>query len=84
MELKTMTKNDKVLNSKEATLEYITIELFNSIRGCYNKGNSELQATIQYQCMDIILESLENGSDKQQFKNMFDNLTSRSNNIDKK
>ena len=31
-----MTKNDKVLNSKEATLEYITIELFNSIRGCYN------------------------------------------------
>ena len=84
MELKTMTKNGKVLNSKEATLEYITIELFNSIRGCYNKGNSELQATIQYQCMDIILESLENGSDKQQFKNMFDNLTSRSNNIDKK
>jgi hypothetical protein len=70
-----MTKNDKVLNSKEATLEYITIELFNSIRGCYNKGNSELQATIQDQCMDIILESLENGSDKQQFKDMFDNLT---------
>jgi hypothetical protein len=43
-----MTKNDKVLNSKEATLEYIAIELFNSIRGCYNKGNSELQSTIQY------------------------------------
>jgi hypothetical protein len=74
-----MTKNDKVLNSKEATLEYITIELFNSIRGCYNKGNSELQTTIQNQCMDIILESLENGSDKQQFKNMFDNLTNGKN-----
>jgi hypothetical protein len=56
-------------------LEHITIELFNSIRGCYNKGNSELQATIQDQCMGIILESLENGSDKQQFKNMFDKLT---------
>jgi hypothetical protein len=75
MELKTMTKNDKVMNSKEATLEYITIELFNSIRGCYNKGDSELQATIQCQCMDIILESLDNGSDKQKFKNMFDKLT---------
>jgi hypothetical protein len=37
-----MTKNVKVLNSREARLEYITIELFNSIRGCYNKGNSEL------------------------------------------
>lgn len=74
-----MTKNDKVLNSKETTLEHITIELFNSLRGCYNKGNSELQATIQYQCMDIILESLENGSDKQQFKNMFDKLTSSNN-----
>jgi hypothetical protein len=70
-----MTKNGKVLNSKEARLEYITIELFNSIRGCYNKGNSELQATIQDQCMDIILESLENGSNKQQLKNIFDNLT---------
>jgi hypothetical protein len=70
-----MTKNSKVMNSKEATLEHITIELFNSIRGCYNKGNSELQATIQHECMDIILESLENGSDKQQFKNMFDKLT---------
>jgi hypothetical protein len=70
-----MTKNGKVLNSREARLEYITIELFNSIRGCYNKGNSELQSTIQDQCMDIILESLENGSDKQQFKNMFDKLT---------
>jgi hypothetical protein len=70
-----MTKNVKVLNSREAKLEYITIELFNSIRGCYNKGNSELQATIQDQCMDIILESLENGSDKQQFKDMFDNIT---------
>jgi hypothetical protein len=75
MELKTMTKKGKVLNSKEATLEHITIELFNSLRGCYNKGNSELKATIQHQCMDIILESLENGSDKQQFKNMFDKLT---------
>jgi hypothetical protein len=74
-----MTKKDKVLNSKEASLEYITIELFNSIRGCYNKGNNELQATIQNQCMDIILESLENGSDKQQFKNMFDNLTNGKN-----
>jgi len=70
-----MPKKDKVLNSREARLEYITIELFNSIRGCYNKGNSELQSTIQYQCMDIILESLENGSDKQQFKNIFDKLT---------
>ena len=70
-----MTKNGKVLNSKEATLEYITIELFNSIRGCYNKGNSELKATIQHQCMDIILESLENGSDKQEFKDIFDKLT---------
>ena len=70
-----MTKNGKVLNSRDARLEYITIELFNSIRGCYNKGNNELQATIQDQCMDIILESLENGSDKQLFKNMFDNLT---------
>lgn len=69
-----MTKNDKVLNSKEATLEHITIELFNSLRGCYNKGNSELKATIQYQCMDIILESLENESDKQEFKNVFDNF----------
>jgi hypothetical protein len=78
-----MKKNGKVLNSKEATLEYITIELFNSIRGCYNKGNNELQTTIQNQCMDIILESLENGSDKQQFKNIFDKLTSGSNNIDK-
>jgi hypothetical protein len=75
MELVTMTKNDKVLNSKESTLEYITIELFNSLRGCYNKGNSELQAIIQNQCMDIILESLENGSDKQQLKNVFDKLT---------
>jgi len=74
-----MTKNGKVLNSKEATLEYITIELFNSIRGCYNKGDNELQATIQYQCMDIILESLENGSDKQQFKNVFDKLTNSNN-----
>ncbi len=45
MELVTMTKNDKVMNSKEATLEHITIELFNSLRGCYNKGNSELQTT---------------------------------------
>ena len=70
-----MTRNGKVLNSREARLEYITIELFNSIRGCYNKGNNELQATIQDQCMDIILESLENGSDKQLFKNMFDSLT---------
>ena len=42
-----MTKNGKVLNSRDARLEYITIELFNSIRGCYNKGNNELQATIQ-------------------------------------
>jgi hypothetical protein len=75
MELKTMTKNGKVLNSKEATLEYITIELFNSIRGCYNKGNSELKATIIYQCMDIILESLKNISDKKQLKNVFDNIT---------
>ena len=66
-----MTKKDKVLNSRESSLEYITIELFNLIRGCYNKGNSELQSTIQYQCMDIILESLENGSDKQQFKNIY-------------
>jgi hypothetical protein len=74
-----MTKNDKVLNSKEATLEYITIELFNSIRGCYNKGNIELQSLIQHQCMDIILESLENGSDKQEFKNMFDKLTGSKN-----
>jgi hypothetical protein len=71
-----MTKNGKVMNSRESTLEHITIELFNSIRGCYNKGNNELQATIQSQCMDIILESLENGSDKQQLKNMFDKLTS--------
>ncbi len=70
-----MTKNGRILNSREASLECITIELFNSIRGCYNKGNNELQATIQDQCMDIILESLENGSDKQLFKNMFDNLT---------
>ena len=70
-----MTKNGKVLNSREAALEQITIELFNSIRGCYNKGNNELQATIQNQCMDIILESLENGSDKQQFKNIFNKLT---------
>lgn len=70
-----MTKNGKILNSWEARLEYITIELFNSIRGCYNKGNNELQATIQNQCMDIILESLENGSDKQLFKDIFDNLT---------
>ena len=75
-----MTKNDKVMNSKEATLEYITIELFNSIRGCYNKGNSELKATIQYQCMDIILESLEKKSDKQQLKNVFDNLTGSTDN----
>jgi hypothetical protein len=75
MEPVTMTKNGKVLNSREARLEYITIELFNSIRGCYNKGNNELQATIQDQCMDIILESLENGSNKQLFKNMFDSLT---------
>jgi hypothetical protein len=74
-----MTKTGKVMNSREATLEHITIELFNSIRGCYNKGNSELQTTIQNQCMDIILESLENGSDKQQFKNMFDNLTNGKN-----
>jgi len=74
-----MTKNGKVLNSKEARLEYITIELFNSIRGCYNKGNSELQATIQDQCMDVILESLENGSDKQQLKILFDKLTSGKN-----
>ena len=71
-----MTKKDKVLNSRESSLEYITIELFNSIRGCYNKGDSELQATIQCQCMDIILESLENGSNKQEFKNIFDKLTS--------
>ena len=70
-----MTKNGKILNSREARLEYITIELFNSIRGCYNKGNNELQAKIQDQCMDIILESLENGSNKQLFKNMFDSLT---------
>jgi len=60
-------------------LEYITIELFNSIRGCYNKGNSDLQVTIQDQCMNIILESLENGSDKQQFKNIFDKLTGSKN-----
>jgi hypothetical protein len=71
-----MTKKDKVLNSRESSLEYITIELFNSIRGCYNKGNSELQSMIRDQCMDIILESLENGSDKQEFKNIFDKLTS--------
>jgi hypothetical protein len=69
-----MTKRGKVMNSKESTLEHITIELFNSLRGCYNKGNSELKATIQYQCMDIILESLENESDKQEFKNVFDNF----------
>ena len=74
-----MKKNGKVLNSREASLEFITIELFNSIRGCYNKGNNELQATIQDQCMDIILESLENGSDKQQFKNMFDKLAGSKN-----
>ena len=79
MERKTMTKNDKVMNSKEATLEYITIELFNSIRGCYNKGNTEIKLIIQRQCMDIILESLENGSDKQEFKNIFDKLTSSNN-----
>jgi hypothetical protein len=79
-----MSKNGKVLNSREASLEYITIELFNSIRGCYNKGDSELQATIQHECMDIILESLENGSDKQEFKNMFDKLTTGTNIIDKK
>ena len=71
-----MTKKDKVLNSRESSLEYITIELFNSIRGCYNKGNNELQSMIRVQCMDIILESLENGSDKQEFKNIFDKLTS--------
>ena len=71
-----MTKKDKVLNSREASLECITLELFNSIRGCYNKGNSELQTTVRDQCMDIILESLENGSDKQEFKNIFDKLTS--------
>ena len=74
-----MTKNGKVMNSRDATLEYITIELFNSIRGCYNKGNSDLQVTIQDQCMNIILESLENGSDKQQFKNIFDKLTGSKN-----
>lgn len=79
MELKTMTKNDKVLNSKEATLEYITLELFNSIRGCYNKGNSELKLTIQHECMDIILESLKNISDKEQLKNVFDKLTNSNN-----
>jgi hypothetical protein len=79
MELKTMTKKGKVLNSKEATLEYITIELFNSLRGCYNKGNNELQATIQHQCMDIILESLENGSDKKKLKDIFDNITGSTN-----
>jgi hypothetical protein len=72
---KIMRKNGKVLNSNESRLEYITIELFNSIRGCYNKGNSELQSTIQYECMDIILESLENGSNKQQLKNLFDKIT---------
>ena len=66
----------KVLNSRESSLEFITIELFNSIRGCYNKGNIELQATIREQCMDIIMESLENGSDKQEFKNIFDKLIS--------
>ena len=71
-----MRKNGKVLNSNESRLEYITIELFNSIRGCYNKGNNELQSMIRDQCMDIILESLENGSDKQEFKNIFDKLTS--------
>ena len=70
-----MTKNGKVLNSEEARLEYITIELFNSIRGCYNKGNTKIKLIIQRQCMDIILESLENGSDKQQFKDIFDKLT---------
>jgi hypothetical protein len=71
-----MTKKDKILNSREASLECITIELFNSIRGCYNKGNSELQVVIRDHCMDIILESLENGSNKQEFKNIFDELTS--------
>jgi hypothetical protein len=75
-----MTKKGKVMNSNESRLEHITIELFNSLRGCYNKGNSELKATIQYQCMDIILESLEKKSDKQQLKNVFDNLTSSTNN----
>lgn len=39
-------KNDKLMNSNESRLEHITIELFNSLRGCYNKGNSELQTTI--------------------------------------
>ena len=57
-----------MLNSREARLECITIGLFNSIWGCYNKENNDLQSTIQDQCMDIILESLENGSDKQQLK----------------
>ena len=71
-----MTKKDKVLNSRESSLEYITIEMFNSIRGFYNKVNNELQSMIRDQCMDIILESLENGSNKQEFKNIFDKLTS--------
>jgi len=69
-----MTKKGKVMNSKEATLEHITIELFNSLRSCYNKGNSELKGIIQYQCMDIIMESLEKESDKQQLKTVFDNI----------
>ena len=69
-----MSKNDKVMNSNKHKLEYITIELFNLIRKCYNKGSNELKAIIIYQCMDIILQSLEKESDKQQLKNVFDNF----------
>ena len=62
------------MNSNKHKLEDIIQNLFNLIRKCYNKGNSELKAIIQYQCMDIILESLEKESDKQQFKTVFDNI----------
>jgi len=75
MDMVTMTKKDSFRNIKESTLEDETNNLFIQLRTCYNKGSNEIKSTIQYQCMSIILESLEKESDIKQLKEVFDKLT---------
>ena len=67
-----MPKNKPEKN--ELNLEEITEELFILIRTSYNQGSNEIKLIILDNCMKIILDSLENESDLQKLKAVFDNI----------
>jgi hypothetical protein len=56
-------------------LKEITTELFTVIRDVYNNGSIDTKYDILDNCMDIILESLVNESDKEDLKRIFDRIS---------